>query len=55
MGKEEERSGKRRVRTKDETEQKIDSDEGQASRISGVSPADISVLLVYLASYGREK
>lgn len=28
---------------------------GQASRISGVNPADISVLLIYLSSHGRNR
>ena len=28
---------------------------GQAARISGVSPSDISVLLVYLEQYNRTK
>ncbi|WP_353422955.1 hypothetical protein [Christensenella massiliensis] len=37
-----------------ETEQSgLCDDVGQATRISGVSPADISVLLVYLTGQGK--
>lgn len=44
-----------RIEAKQKLKQIRPSSVGQASRISGVSPADISVLLVYLEQYGRRK
>ncbi len=44
-----------RIEAKQKLNQIKPSSVGQASRISGVSPADISVLLVYLEQIRRKK
>ena len=45
--------GSLRIEARQKLEQYRPISLGQASRISGVSPADISVLVVYLEQYGR--
>lgn len=44
-----------RIEAKQKLNQVKPKSVGQASRISGVSPADISVLLVFLEQYGKNK
>ena len=48
-----EKVGRLRIEARQKLEEYRPISIGQASRISGVSPADISVLLVYLEQYGR--
>ena len=48
-----EKVGSLRIEARQKLEEYRPISIGQASRISGVSPADISVLLVYLEQYRR--
>ena len=48
-----EKVGSLRIEARQKLEEYRPVSIGQASRISGVSPADISVLLVYLEQYRR--
>ena len=50
-----EKVGSLRIEAKQKLEMYRPVSIGQASRISGVSPADISVLLVYMEQYGRRR
>jgi tRNA uridine 5-carboxymethylaminomethyl modification enzyme len=50
-----EKVGSLRIEARQKLEEYRPVSIGQASRISGVSPADISVLLVYMEQYGRRK
>ena len=44
-----------RLEAKEKLKKYLPENIAQASRISGISPADISVLLLYLETYNRKK